>query len=100
MQSARSPSTTRILLITTLAGLDIAISLVKQRVPQRDRIIGGVPTVIVHNGKLLKDRMDKARVDESDVLDAARKLQGLERLDQVYRAGAGRADYRRVPAAR
>jgi uncharacterized membrane protein YcaP (DUF421 family) len=27
--------------------------------------------------------MDKARVDESDVLSAARELQGLERMEQI-----------------
>lgn len=27
--------------------------------------------------------MDKARIDEEDVLTAARELQGLERLDQI-----------------
>jgi uncharacterized membrane protein YcaP (DUF421 family) len=39
--------------------------------------------VIVDDGKLLHDRMDKARVDELDILHAARQLQGLERLDQI-----------------
>jgi uncharacterized membrane protein YcaP (DUF421 family) len=42
-----------------------------------------VPLVIVENGKLLKDRMEKARVDEADILEKARELQGLERLDQI-----------------
>lgn len=27
--------------------------------------------------------MDKARVDEEDILNAARQLQGLERMDQI-----------------
>ncbi len=27
--------------------------------------------------------MRKSRIDESDVLEAARRLQGLERLDQI-----------------
>jgi uncharacterized membrane protein YcaP (DUF421 family) len=31
----------------------------------------------------LAERMSKARVDEEDVLQAARQLQGLERLDQI-----------------
>jgi uncharacterized membrane protein YcaP (DUF421 family) len=39
--------------------------------------------VIVEDGKPLKDRMERARVDESDVLVAARERQGLERLDQI-----------------
>jgi uncharacterized membrane protein YcaP (DUF421 family) len=42
-----------------------------------------VPLVIVENGRLLKDRMDRSRIDEEDVLEAARELRGLERLDQI-----------------
>jgi uncharacterized membrane protein YcaP (DUF421 family) len=32
---------------------------------------------------MLKERMDKVRVDEADILEAARELQGLERLNQI-----------------
>ena len=39
--------------------------------------------IIVKNGRSLKDRMNKARIDESDVLTAARHLQGLERMEQI-----------------
>jgi uncharacterized membrane protein YcaP (DUF421 family) len=39
--------------------------------------------VLVEDGKLLKERMDKARVGEEDILTAARELQGLERLEQI-----------------
>jgi uncharacterized membrane protein YcaP (DUF421 family) len=39
--------------------------------------------VIVEDGKPLKDRMDKARMDEEDILHAARELQGLERMEQI-----------------
>ena len=75
--------TNALLLVLTLLGLDIAISLVKQRVPSTAKLIEGVPLVIVEEGRLLKDRMDKARVDEGDVMNAARQLQGLERLEQI-----------------
>lgn len=75
--------TNALLLVLTLLGLDIAISLVKQRSPGAARLIEGVPLIIVEEGRLLKDRMDKARVDEDDVMNAARQLQGLERLEQI-----------------
>ena len=71
------------LLIMTLIGTSIALSLLKQKVPSLERWLDGTPLVIVEDGKLHKDRMDKARVDESDILEAARELQGLERLDQI-----------------
>lgn len=75
--------TNSFLVITTLVGIDIGLSLVKQRFPQVERYIEGLPLVIVENGQPLKDRMSRARVDEDDVLAAARELQGLERLEQI-----------------
>ena len=75
--------TNAFLVVLTLVGLDIGISLWKQRSPQIEKLVEGVPLVIVENGKPLKDRMHKARVDESDILTAARTLQGLERMDQI-----------------
>lgn len=75
--------TNAFLVILTLIGLDVGLSLWKQRSPQLHKLIDGVPMVIVEDGRPLKDRMDKARVDESDILTAARVLQGLERMDQI-----------------
>jgi uncharacterized membrane protein YcaP (DUF421 family) len=75
--------TNAFLVILTLIGLDVGLSLWKQRSPQLDKLVDGVPMVIVDDGRPLKDRMDKARVDESDILTAARVLQGLERMDQI-----------------
>lgn len=75
--------TNAILLIVTLVGADIALSLIKQRSKFAEKILDGVPLVIMEEGKLHKDRMDKARVDEEDILHAARALHGLERLDQI-----------------
>ncbi|WP_027891226.1 DUF421 domain-containing protein [Calidithermus chliarophilus] len=71
------------LLVMTLVGVDIGLSLLKQRSPRIERLLDDVPLIILENGKPLKDRMNKARVDEEDILSAARELQGLERLDQI-----------------
>lgn len=71
------------LLIITLIGIDIMMSLWKQRSRTVEKLMDGVPVVIVEDGKLHKDRMDKLRVDEDDVLTAAREKQGLERLEQI-----------------
>lgn len=75
--------TNAIIVIVTLVGLDIGLSLLKRRSKTIDRVLDDVPLVIVEDGVALKDRMAKARVDEEDVLSAARHLQGLERLDQI-----------------
>jgi len=71
------------LLIMTLVGLDILFSLIKQRSKRVRRILEDAPLVLVDDGKLLRERMDKVRVDEDDILEAARGCQGLERLSQV-----------------
>jgi uncharacterized membrane protein YcaP (DUF421 family) len=45
--------------------------------------------------------MQKVRVDEQDILEAARKLQGLERLEQVKYAVLERGgDITIIPAQR
>ncbi len=72
-----------ILIVITLVGMDIGISLLKQRSPQIDKIVDSVPLVLVENGQLYRERMEKARVDLEDILAAARETQGLERLDQI-----------------
>lgn len=71
------------LLILTLVGIDIAISLLKSHSATIDKIIDGVPMIIVENGRPLSDRLRKSRVDEHEVLSAARRLRGLERMEQI-----------------
>ena len=75
--------TNAILVVITLVTLDIGLSWVKRQSKTLDKVLDDVPLIIVEDGVALKDRMDKARVDEEDVLSAARHLQGLERLDQI-----------------
>ena len=74
------------IVVSTLIGLNILMSLLKQRSQWFDRLLDDIPLVIVSDGKPLKDRMYKARVDEDDVLDAARENYGLERMDQIRHA--------------
>ena len=72
-----------VILISTLAGIDILISLFKQRSSKVDRVIDGLPLILVRQGEVLKDRLEKVRVDEQDILEAARELQGLEGMRQI-----------------
>ena len=74
------------IVVSTLIGINIVMSLVKQRSKWFDRLLDDIPLVIVADGKPLKERMDKSRVDEDDVLDAARESHGLERMDQIRHA--------------
>ena len=75
--------TNAVLVIVTLLFLDIIMSLAKDRSPTFEKLVDGVPTIIVADGRLLSERMRKARVDEQDVMEAARRLHGIERLDQI-----------------
>jgi uncharacterized membrane protein YcaP (DUF421 family) len=75
--------TTAFLIIATLAGIDISLSLLKQRSPRLEKWIDGVPVILVDNGVPLQERMDKSRIDERDIMTAAREKQGLERMEQI-----------------
>jgi uncharacterized membrane protein YcaP (DUF421 family) len=75
--------TNAFLVILTLIGLDIAISLWQQRWPRLGKWIEGVPLVIVEDGRPLHERMQRSRISEEDVLTAARERQGLARMDQI-----------------
>lgn len=71
------------LLIVTLIGIDVLLSLWKRRSPRVEKWMDGVPVIILENGEVIAERMEKLRVDEGDILAAARETQGLERLDQI-----------------
>jgi uncharacterized membrane protein YcaP (DUF421 family) len=75
--------TKAVLVIVTLLTIELVLSFLKERVPFLDKLLDGVPMVVVDHGRLLRDRMRKARIDEGDILEAARRLQGIERLDQI-----------------
>lgn len=71
------------IMVSTLIGTEFLFSLLKEKFRWFDVMSDGAPLVIVDNGKPLKKRMDKARVDEGDILESARQLHGLERMDQI-----------------
>lgn len=75
--------TNAVLLIVTLVAADVGMSLIRQRWPRTDLWFDGSPIVLVEHGRPLRELMNKVRVDEEDVLSAARAHHGLERLSQV-----------------
>lgn len=74
------------LLIVVLVGTDILLSLMKRASPRIDRLIEGQPLVILRDGVPLAARMHVERVDDDDILSAARETRGIERLDDIERA--------------
>jgi uncharacterized membrane protein YcaP (DUF421 family) len=78
--------TNAFLLILTLVGTSLVMSVLKVRSRFVARWVDGLPVVIMRDGELMRDRMRKLRVDEGDVLEAARSLHGLESMEQVKHA--------------
>ena len=72
-----------IVIITTLVGIDIMFSLLKRRFKRLGKIMDGQPIIVLRDGEILHDRARKERIDKDDILAAARKLHGLERLEQI-----------------
>ena len=75
--------TNALLLVSTLIGMNILLSVVTKRWKPLDRWIEDVPLVILRNGEPIRERMRKERIDELEILSAARLSHGLERMDQI-----------------
>jgi uncharacterized membrane protein YcaP (DUF421 family) len=74
------------IVILTLVVASIGLSLLKERFPGFELVVDGAPIVVMEDGKLLHDRMQRARIDEGDILAAARQLQGIDRMDDIRSA--------------
>lgn len=75
--------TKALLLITSLLGIDILLSYAQRYLKPLDRLVEGLPLVLLEHGETIDERLKKARVDDGDILEAGRKMHGLERLDQM-----------------
>jgi uncharacterized membrane protein YcaP (DUF421 family) len=75
--------TNALLIAITLISMDIALAWLKTRFTKVDDWLEGRPLIVVEHGRLLEDRMLKARVAVDDVMAAARERQGIERLEQI-----------------
>ncbi|MBC7792027.1 MAG: DUF421 domain-containing protein [Anaerolineae bacterium] len=78
-----SSMTNALLLITTFVGLDIILSLLKHRSRGVDRLLDGVPLVLIRAGEMLQERLNKERVDKQEILTAARLQRGTTRLEDI-----------------
>jgi uncharacterized membrane protein YcaP (DUF421 family) len=75
--------TTAVIVIVTLIGLDVGLSYVRAMSPRLSGLLDGHPMILVEGGKPIAERLERARVDEDDILEAARQSRGLERMDQI-----------------
>jgi uncharacterized membrane protein YcaP (DUF421 family) len=75
--------TNAFIVILTLIGLNVLLSELKNRSPSIENWLEDAPVIVVDEGRLLREPMARERIDESDILTAARESHGLERLDQI-----------------
>ncbi len=75
--------TNAFMVIVSLVGMDITMTYIKRRSARIAKLIDGESMIIVEYGKVLDRRIQKSRIDQDDILQAARTTQGLERLDQI-----------------
>lgn len=78
--------TNAIMLIVTLIAIDIGLSYVKAWSPTAAKLLEGLPTVIVRDGKVDKHALNRSRMDEDDILSAARHKQGLQGMSEIKHA--------------
>jgi uncharacterized membrane protein YcaP (DUF421 family) len=75
--------TNALLLVLTLIGLDILLSILKTRFPALESVLDSTATVVVKGGKMQHEALSKERVDESDLLAAARQHHGKSTMDEI-----------------
>jgi uncharacterized membrane protein YcaP (DUF421 family) len=75
--------TNAILLIITLVGMSILLSVIKHYSPAASRWLEGLPLPLVRDGRLMRENLDKTRVDEAEIMKSARCTQGVDRMDDV-----------------
>ena len=75
--------TNGLIVIVTLAAVDVGLSYVKSWSPRLALVIDGAPSVLVSDGVVDWATLRRARVDIGDVLESARDKHGLKRLDQI-----------------
>jgi len=69
--------------ITTLVFIDIMVQLLSNKFKKLDQVVNSVPVILLLDGQPILDRIHKSRLKVEDILEAARKLQGLEKLEQI-----------------
>ena len=75
--------TNGLLIVTTLVATNILLSLAKERWPRVERLLEGKPLMLIQRGRVHRYRMERERVDDTDILEAARELQGVSTLDEI-----------------
>jgi uncharacterized membrane protein YcaP (DUF421 family) len=71
------------LIVATLLGLELIVSLIARRSGLFSRLLRGAPLIVVEHGRPLARRLYLAHLREEDVLAAARRHHGLTSLEDI-----------------
>ena len=74
---------TALMAVTWLVLLDVAFGYAKSRWAGVDRMMDGLPVVLVDRGTPLLDRMAQEGIDIGDILAAGREQHGLRRVSDI-----------------
>lgn len=75
--------TSAMLIVLTFVGIDALLGLVKFKSYRASVLLDDLPTVLVRDGVTIQDALMRERLDEDDIMEAARRQLGLERFEQV-----------------
>lgn len=78
--------TAALAVILTLVTTDRVVAIVRARSKGFERIVEGLPVVLISRGVLIEKSMRHENVDEHDILEEARTRHGLASLDQIEHA--------------
>jgi uncharacterized membrane protein YcaP (DUF421 family) len=66
--------------LAELTSFDFVLLMI---IGEATQLIDGGPTIVDENGQFLRQRMYEARIEEDDIMQAARLAQGVETVDQI-----------------
>lgn len=69
--------------ILVLITIDVLLTFGKRHSTLFGKVIEGTPIILVEQGQPVREHMKMVRVDAEDILESARQLQGLERMEQI-----------------
>jgi uncharacterized membrane protein YcaP (DUF421 family) len=75
--------TNALIVVVTLVLMDVVFSLIERDHPTFAKIVNGSPLIVVEDGRLLQNRMRWSRLTESEILAAARRKHGIDRLEDI-----------------
>lgn len=78
--------TNAFLLIMTLVGISVGLSILKHRSKTASAWLDGLPVRVVREGEWDQEAADELRVDKNEVLAAGRATQGVPRMADIGHA--------------